>query len=216
MPANAPLPYRSVCPPDLNLRQVPSALEGRGHQNRVELQSWLGLAPVAPRRCPWPDIWVSARSACGGWRDDVDERPRRCRVGDRGMPAGPRCTSPRTAPGKCRNRCAGKTPISCAKTFFFEGADEPLLHGRCCHAGQLRRTGRERRVVAPFEVVLAELAALIADGVLRRASSTPGRLVKYKTDLGARGSPLENSKAERASRPVATTTATTSRRARIG
>jgi hypothetical protein len=40
-------------------------------------------------------------------------------------------------------------------------------------------------VVAPFEVVLAELAALIADGVLRRASSTPGRLVKYKAALVA-------------------------------
>ena len=57
-------------------------------------------------------------------------------------------------------------------------------------------------VVAPFEVVLAELAALIADGVLRRAYSPPGRLVKYKADLGARGSPLKNSKAERAARPV--------------
>ena len=30
-------------------------------------------------------------------------------------------------------------------------------------------------VVAPIEVVLAELGALIADGVLRRASSPPGR-----------------------------------------
>jgi hypothetical protein len=57
-------------------------------------------------------------------------------------------------------------------------------------------------VVAPFEVVLAELAALVADGVTRRASSPPGRLVKYNADLGARGSRLETSKAERAARPV--------------
>ena len=56
---------------------------------------------------------------------------------------------------------------------------------------------------APFEVVLAELAALIADGVLRRASSPPGRLVKYAADLGTRGSPLEDGKAaERCQRPI--------------
>ena len=30
---------------------------------RVELQSWLGPAPMAPHRRRWPDIWVSARSA---------------------------------------------------------------------------------------------------------------------------------------------------------
>jgi len=44
---------------------------------RVELQSWIELAPVAPHRRRWPDIWASARSVCGGWRDGVDERPRR-------------------------------------------------------------------------------------------------------------------------------------------
>jgi hypothetical protein len=40
LPANAPLPHRSVCPPDLDLRQVPRASEGRGHQ--LESSSNLG------------------------------------------------------------------------------------------------------------------------------------------------------------------------------
>src|SRR5208283_2637553 len=88
------------------------------------------------------------------------------------------------------------------KTFFFEGADEALLDGDAAMPANCAEPGANVVVVAPFEVVLAELAALIADGVLRRASSTPGRLVKYKADLGARGSPLKNSKAERAARPV--------------
>jgi hypothetical protein len=39
-PANAPLPDRSVCPPDLDLRQVPRASEGRGHE--LESSSNLG------------------------------------------------------------------------------------------------------------------------------------------------------------------------------
>ena len=32
LPPNAPLPHRSVCSPDFDLRQVPRASEGRGHQ----------------------------------------------------------------------------------------------------------------------------------------------------------------------------------------
>jgi hypothetical protein len=40
LPANAPLPHRSVCPPDLDLGQVPRAAEGRGHQ--IESSSYLG------------------------------------------------------------------------------------------------------------------------------------------------------------------------------
>jgi hypothetical protein len=40
LPANAPLPYRSVCPLDLDLRQVPRASEGRGHH--IESSSNLG------------------------------------------------------------------------------------------------------------------------------------------------------------------------------
>jgi hypothetical protein len=34
--------------------------------DRVELQSWIELAPVAPHRHPWPGTWASARSACDG------------------------------------------------------------------------------------------------------------------------------------------------------
>src|ERR1019366_3488555 len=40
LPENAPLPHRSVFPPDLALRQVPRASEGRGHQ--IESSSNLG------------------------------------------------------------------------------------------------------------------------------------------------------------------------------
>ena len=88
------------------------------------------------------------------------------------------------------------------KGFFFEGADEALLDGDAAMPANCAEPGANVVVVAPFEVVLAELAALVADGVTRRASSPPGRLVKYKADLGARGSPLKDSKAERAARPV--------------
>jgi hypothetical protein len=88
------------------------------------------------------------------------------------------------------------------KTFFLESADEALLDGDAAMPANCAEPGANVVVVAPIEVVLAELAALIADGVLRCASSTPGRLVKYKADLGARGTPLKNSKAERAARPV--------------
>jgi len=40
LPASALLPHRSVCPPDLDLRQVPRASEGRGQQ--IESSSNLG------------------------------------------------------------------------------------------------------------------------------------------------------------------------------
>ena len=75
------------------------------------------------------------------------------------------------------------------KTLFFEGADEALLDGDAAMPANCAEPGANVVVVAPFEVVLAELAALVTDGVLRRASSTPLRLVKYKADLGARGMP---------------------------
>jgi hypothetical protein len=44
--AKAPLPHRSVCPTDLDLRQVPRASERRGHE--VQSRSNLG-----PGRRPW-------------------------------------------------------------------------------------------------------------------------------------------------------------------
>src|ERR1017187_2097288 len=54
----------------------------------------------------------------------------------------------------------------------------------------------------PFEVLVAELAALIADGVLRRAFRAPRRLVKHNADFVGRRSPFESCKAEGAPRPV--------------
>jgi len=47
------------------------------------------------------------------------------------------------------------------KTFFFEGADEALLHGDAAMSANCAEPGANVVVVAPFEVVLAELAALI-------------------------------------------------------
>jgi hypothetical protein len=44
-PANAPRPHRSVCPPDLDLRQVPRASEGRGHQNESSSNHGSGWHP---------------------------------------------------------------------------------------------------------------------------------------------------------------------------
>jgi len=46
LPESAPLPHCSVYPPDLDLRQVPRASEGRGHQ--CESSSNLGSG-----RHPW-------------------------------------------------------------------------------------------------------------------------------------------------------------------
>jgi len=57
------------------------------------------------------------------------------------------------------------------KGFFFEGADGALLDGHAAMPANCAEAGSNVVVVAPFEVVLAELAALIADGVLRRAYS---------------------------------------------
>jgi hypothetical protein len=115
---------KGVCrdyPPDLDLRQVSRASEGRGHQ--LESNSNLGSS----------------------WR------PSR-RTGAVGRISGPRLETPAAVGG-----------TASMKDFVW------------------------RRI--PHR--------------LRRASSPPGRLVKYKADLGTRGSPLESSKAERASRPGA-------------
>ena len=62
------------------------------------------------------------------------------------------------------------------KTFFFEGADEALLDGDAAMPANCAEPDANVVVVAPFEVVLAELAALIADGVLRRVQPAWGLL----------------------------------------
>jgi len=201
LPATAPLPHRSVGPPDLDLRQVPRASEGRGHQ--LESSSNLGSSWHAWRRTgavgriSGPRL--EAPAAVGGtasMKDLVGRRiPHRRVWPDFVVPA----LEPRQ--GSAEGAVLERHHFVC-KTFFFEGADEALLDGDAAMPANCAEPGANVVVVAPFEVVLAELAALIADGVLRRASSTPGRLVKYKADLGARGSPLKNSKAERAARPV--------------
>jgi hypothetical protein len=56
--------------------------------------------------------------------------------------------------------------------------------------------GADVVIVAPVEVLLAELGALVADGLLGHASGTPGRLVKHEADLVGRWSRLESCKAE--------------------
>src|ERR1017187_8146579 len=48
LPANAPLPHRSVCPPDFDLRQVPRASAARGQQ--IESSSNLGSSWPSWRR----------------------------------------------------------------------------------------------------------------------------------------------------------------------
>ncbi|HEX7505297.1 MAG TPA: hypothetical protein VF550_00905, partial [Polyangia bacterium] len=59
------------------------------------------------------------------------------------------------------------------KSLILEDADEALLHGDAAMPANCAEPGANLVVVAPFEVVLAELAALIADGVL---GARPARL----------------------------------------
>jgi hypothetical protein len=80
------------------------------------------------------------------------------------------------------------------KPLLLEGADEPLLHGDAAMPANCAEPRPNVVVVAPFEVRLAELAALAADRVLGHASGTPGRLIKHHTDLVGRRSPLERCK----------------------
>jgi hypothetical protein len=123
------------------------------------------------------------------------------RIGDRGVR--PDFVIPALEPrqGGAEGTVLERDHLVC-NAFFLESADEALLDGDAAMPANCAEPCANVVVVAPFEVILAELAALIADGVLRCASSPPGRLVKYKADLGARGTPLKNSKAERAARPV--------------
>jgi hypothetical protein len=201
LPANAPLPHRSVCPPDLDLRQVLRASEGRGHQ--IESISNLGSSWHPWRRTGAVGRISGSRfeapAAVGGTASMKDLVWRH--IGDRGVR--PDFVVPALEPrqGEAETAVLERHHFVC-KALFFEGADEALLDGDAAMPANSAEPCVNVVVVAPFEVVLAELAALIADGVLRRASSTPGRLVKYKADLGARGTPLENSKAERTARAV--------------
>ena len=104
LPANALLPHRSVCSPDLDRRKLPRASERRGHQ--LESSSNLGSG-----RHPWRRTGAVGRIS--GARLEALRRL----VGRSHPPstsaAGPRCTSPRTAPARRRRRCAEETP------FFF-------------------------------------------------------------------------------------------------
>jgi len=83
LPANAPLPHRSVCPLDLDLRQVPRASEGRGHQ--IESRSNLGSG-----RRPWRHTGAAGRisgsrleaPATVGWTASMKDLVWR-RIGDR-------------------------------------------------------------------------------------------------------------------------------------
>jgi hypothetical protein len=128
LPASALLPHRSVCPPDLDLRQVPRALERRGH----ELQP---LSNLGSRRRPWcrtgalrrvPRPRFKAPAAVGGtlpMKDLLRRRTAHRRVRpDLVVPA----LEPRQ--GSAETAVLERHHFVC-KTFFFEGADEPLLHG---------------------------------------------------------------------------------------
>src|SRR5208283_700017 len=88
------------------------------------------------------------------------------------------------------------------KPLFLEGANVPLLHGDAAMPANCTKPSANLVVVAPVEILLAELAALVAHRVLGRASSTPGRLIKHNADLLGCRSPLEGCKAEGAARPV--------------
>jgi len=78
------------------------------------------------------------------------------------------------------------------KPRLFQGEDESLLHGDAAMPANCTEPGTDAVIVAPGEVLLAKLAALIADGVLGRPSRTPGRLVKHDAHLVGGRSPLES------------------------
>ena len=126
LPANAPLPHRSVCPPDLDLRQVPRASERRGHQ--LESSSNLGSGRPPWRRtgalCRISGSRLKAPAAVGGTSSMKDLVRRR--TADR------RVRSDLVVPGlELRQRCAegsvAEVDELVFKTFFFEGADEALM-----------------------------------------------------------------------------------------
>ena len=122
LPANAPLPHRSVCPPDLDLRQVLRASEGRGHQ--IESSSNLGSGwhpwrlTGALGRVPGSRLEAPATvSGTASMKDFVW----RC-IGDRGMR--PDFVVPALEPrqGSAEGAVLERHHFVC-KGFFFEGAD---------------------------------------------------------------------------------------------
>jgi len=164
LPANAPLPHRSVGPPDLDLRQVPRASEGRGLQ--LESSSNLGSSWHPWRRTGAvgriSGSRLEAPAAVGGtasMKDLVGRRiPHRRVRPDFVVPA----LEPRQ--GSAEVAVLERHHFVC-KGFFFEGADEPLLDGNAAMPANCAEPGANLVVVAPFEVVLAEVGALVADGV---------------------------------------------------
>src|ERR1017187_5753404 len=120
LPANAPLPHRSVCPPDLDLRQMPRASEGRGHQ--IESNSNLGSSWHPWRRTgtlgrvPGPRLEAPATvSGTTLMKDFVWRRiPHRRVRPDLVVPA----LEPRQ--GSAETAMLERHHFLC-KTFFFEG-----------------------------------------------------------------------------------------------
>jgi hypothetical protein len=127
--ANAPLPLRSVCPPDLDLRQVRRASEGRGQQ--LEASSNLNSGGYPWRRTGTvgrvSGSRLEAPATVGGTASmkDFDWRriPHRRVRPDLVVPA----LEPRQ--GGAETAVLERHHFVC-KTFFFEGADEALLDGR--------------------------------------------------------------------------------------
>ena len=126
LPANAPLPHRSVCPPDLDLRQVPRASEGRGHE--LQSSSNLGSSWHSWRRIGAvgriSGSRLEAPATVGGTASMKDFVWRR--AGDRGMR--PDLVVPALEPrqGVAETAVLERDHFVC-KPFFFKGADEALM-----------------------------------------------------------------------------------------
>lgn len=193
--ANAPLPHRSVCPPDLDLRQVPRASERGGHE--IESSSNLGSGwhpwrrTGALGRISWSRLEAPATADGTASMKDLAWR---C-IGERGVRTEVVVPALETRQGSAEGNVVERDHFV-GKGFFLEGSYKALLDGDAAMPADSTETGPNVVVVAPIEVLLAEFATLVANSVLRRASGALGCLVKNKAYLVGGGSPLESSKAE--------------------
>ena len=146
LPANAPLPHRSVCPPDLDLRQVLRASEGRGHQ--IESSSNLGSGWH-----PWrltgalgrvPGSRLEASAAVGGtasMKDLVGRRiPHRRVRPDLVIPA------LEARQGGAETAALERYHFAC-KVFFFGGADDVAKFAGPLHRDQMPAQARDHPLV---------------------------------------------------------------------
>jgi hypothetical protein len=157
--------HQSVGPSNFDARQVPRTSERRGHE--VESRSNLGPSRRPGRRTgalSWvPGPRLEAPAAVGGTASVKDFVRRRTAHGR----VRPDLVVPALDPlkGCAEGTVLERDEFGC-QPLFLESADEPLLDGDAAMPANGAEPGTNLVVLAPFAVLLAELAALVADRVL--------------------------------------------------